>query len=235
MPYFHITGGQPMHTPPTLPNLPPSIAREVFSTLCTSLPPPATDTAEARDARHETAMAAVAALHPADAIEALLGVQIVAANAHAMDSLRLAVQPGVDPDAARRCRAQASSMMRQMQSGMRALERRQAAHEKAEAALQPAAMDRAGWWFRDVSMPLVAASPARAEPPAPAAGPHQDPAGDRFAALSEAEQYAIHYPDRAARIRAHGGLPPRLDFGPPEPEIVAALLALDPVPFAAAA
>ncbi len=29
---------------------------------------------------------------------------------------------------------------------------------------------------------------------------------------------------RAARIREAGGLPGRLDFGPPEPEIVAALL-----------
>jgi hypothetical protein len=28
----------------------------------------------------------------------------------------------------------------------------------------------------------------------------------------------------AARIRAHGGLPVRLDFGPPEPEMVDALV-----------
>ena len=28
------------------------------------------------------------------------------------------------------------------------------------------------------------------------------------------------YPERAARIRAAGGLPAKLDFGPPEPELV---------------
>jgi hypothetical protein len=32
------------------------------------------------------------------------------------------------------------------------------------------------------------------------------------------------HPDRVRRIRAAGGLPADLDFGPPEPEIVDALL-----------
>jgi hypothetical protein len=59
-------------------------------------------------------------------------------------------------------------------------------------------------------------APAPAEPPEPAADP---PAVD-FAALTEAEQYALLYPDRARRIRAERGLPARLDYGPPEPEIV---------------
>ena len=31
-------------------------------------------------------------------------------------------------------------------------------------------------------------------------------------------------PPRAARIRAHGGLAMRLDFGPPEPGVVEALV-----------
>jgi hypothetical protein len=39
----------------------------------------------------------------------------------------------------------------------------------------------------------------------------------------EAEQYAI-YPERAACIRALGGLPARCDFGPPAPDLVAALV-----------
>jgi hypothetical protein len=38
--------------------------------------------------------------------------------------------------------------------------------------------------------------------------------------LTEAERYAVIYPDRAARIRAAGGLPADLDFGPPEPALV---------------
>ena len=51
-----------------------------------------------------------------------------------------------------------------------------------------------------------------------------DPSASEFTDLSEAEQYAAIYPERAARIRAHGGLPPRLDFGAPEPDIVNALV-----------
>jgi hypothetical protein len=41
-------------------------------------------------------------------------------------------------------------MMRHMQSRLRASERRHAAREKAEAAMHPAAIERAGSWFRDV-------------------------------------------------------------------------------------
>jgi hypothetical protein len=131
----------------TIPNLPPAIVRAVFAGLCGLLPPPGTDTAEARADRDELAMAAVAALHPADAFEADLAVQIVGANAHAKDSLRLAAAAGQDVWEARRCRAQAAVMMRHMQSGLRALERRQQTREKAEDAMHPAAMGRAGWWF----------------------------------------------------------------------------------------
>ena len=214
----------------TLPNLPPSIAREVFATLCGTLPPPVTDTPEARAAREETAMAAVAALLPANAYEALLAAEIVAANYNAKDCLRLAVQPGQDPDDARRLRAQANAMMRQEQSSLRALQRIQATREKAEAERNPAAMQRAGYWCRDISVPLPEPSPAQPEAPQPAD-------------LTEAEQYAAIYPDRAAMIRAHGGLPNRVDFGPPEPDIVHALVtgtspilqALDRSPPAAAA
>ena len=56
----------------TLPDLPDSVAREVFATLCRTLPAPATDTPEARAVRDEVAMDAVAALHPTDALEAKL-------------------------------------------------------------------------------------------------------------------------------------------------------------------
>ena len=203
----------------TLPNLPPSVSREVFATLCGTRPPPVTDTPETRAAREETAMAAVAALLPANAYEALLAAEIVAANYNAKDCRRLAVQPGQDPDDARRLRAQANAMMRQEQSGLRALQRTQATREKAEAERNPAAMQRAGYWFKDVSVPLPEPSPAQPEPSSSA-----DPSASEFTDLSEAEQYAAIYPERAARIRAHGGLPPRLDFGAPEPDIVNALV-----------
>src|SRR5262245_52246151 len=126
-----------MHTPP--PDFPVAIAREVFARLCSSLPPPAVDTPEARALRDDLAYAAVEALYPADAAEAELAVQAVAANAHAMDSFRMAGQPDRSEDFVLRCRAQAQSMMRTAQSAIRALERRQAAREKALDAMHPAA------------------------------------------------------------------------------------------------
>jgi hypothetical protein len=73
--------------------------------------------------------------------------------------------------------------------------------------VHPAAMERAGYWFRD-------AVPAPAPDPPPPAEP------DPFSQLSEADRYAVMYPDRAVRIRAAGGLPADLDFGAPEPELV---------------
>ena len=54
----------------------------------------------------KAAVAALAALYPADAFEADLGVQIVAANAHAKDCLRLAAAASQDQAEARRCRHQ---------------------------------------------------------------------------------------------------------------------------------
>ncbi len=219
-----------MHPTHTLPNLPASVTYDVLHTLRTTLPPPVTDTPGDLEARIETAMAAVVAYRPADISEALLAAQIVAADAHAKDCFRLAVKPGQDAETTRRCRGQAAAMMRLMQSGLRALQRTQEMREKAEAAMHSAAMERAGYWFRDVAVPAPAASPALAEAPAPhldapsapsAAAVHDKPV---FDAVAEAEHYALIHPDRAAQIRAHGGLPSRLTFGPPEPAIVAALV-----------
>ena len=152
-----------MQTP--LSDLPATVSREVFATLRGLLPPPVIDTPEARADREETAMAAVVALYPADAFEADLATQIVGADAHAKDSLRLAVAAGNDAAEAHRCRAQAICMMRQMQSGLRTLQRMQAMRAKAEAAMNPAAMERAGYWFRDVSVPAPAVPPQAADAP----------------------------------------------------------------------
>jgi hypothetical protein len=227
----------------TLPNLSPAIVRELFASLREALPEPADASPETRAAREDLAMAAVAALHPADAIEGELAVQIVLAAACAKDSLRLAKEYRNDLAATVRCRAQAATMMRQMHSGLSRLERRQAAREKAETQMHPAAMERAGWWFRDATAPEPTPSPAQPDTPEPAAPADSCAPPDEFGALTEAEQYAVLYPDRAARIRASRGLPERLDFGPPEPAIVEAvahgtspiLEALDTPPIAAAA
>ena len=59
----------------SIPNLPDTLAREVYADLCAQLPPPTTDTPEARAIRDDLAMAAVAALLPENAFEAELAVQ----------------------------------------------------------------------------------------------------------------------------------------------------------------
>jgi hypothetical protein len=203
-----------MHIDTPLANLPASLAREAFAELCASLPPRRDETAEARAARDELAMAAVAALHPADAFEARLAVRIVAMDAHAADALRSAGLAVNDPAELRRCRAQAASMARNSDSALRELNRMQARREKLEAEMNPAAMERAGYWFRDCSVP------------APESPPPDEAEPQRTEAVIDAEaaKYEVMYPARAARIRAAGGLPAKLDFGPPEPDIVAALL-----------
>ena len=171
------------------------------------------DTPEARAAHDQHLMDAVAALHPEDDFEARLAVRIVAMGVHADDALRSAGLAAGDPMEVRRCRAQAVSMARQADSTLRTLRRMQADRDKALAAMHPAAMERAGYWFHEISVPAPAPRPAEAGP---------EPAPARI--LDEVELFEVMHPDRAARIRAAGGLPPDLDFGPPPPHIVAGLL-----------
>lgn len=195
-------------------NLSPAVCREIFAELTASLPtPPDGDTPDNRARRDQAAMEAVAALRPADAFEARLAKQIVLADALMADSARLATEHRSDFTATTRHRAQANSLMREVRASLRELRRMQAESDKALAEMQPAAMQRAGWWFREATVPEPA--------PAPAA-PAEEP--DRFASLSEAEQYAVIYPDRARRIRAAGGLPDPLDFDPLEPGKVTAIV-----------
>lgn len=108
------------------PNLPPALSREIFASLCRSLPPPADETQQARDARDTFAMAAIAALDPSDTAEAMLAVQVVTAECHARDCLRLATEHRHDLPIAFRCRSQAAALMRQMHQALRALRLAQA-------------------------------------------------------------------------------------------------------------
>jgi hypothetical protein len=58
-------------------------------------------------------------------------------------------------------------------------------------------------------------------PAAPTREPEPD---DAFGRLTEAEQYALIHPRRAALIRSVGGLPDHCDFGPPAPDLVHAIV-----------
>jgi len=193
-------------------------ARAIFAELCSSLPKSAGDTEEAIAARARHAMEVVFATHPEDALEVCLAVRMVTLHAHAMDAFRDAAEAVGDPWEKRRCRAQAASMARQSDSALRELRRMRAERDKAFNESHPATLGRAGYWFKEVSVP--------APPPQPAAAAAADMEPERTAADLEADVklYAAMYPDRVRRIRAAGGLPPDLDFGPPEPEIVRALL-----------
>ncbi len=203
----------PFDSPPSGANY-----REYFVQLCGELPELLGEDPEARAARQKSAMDAVLALHPDDAFEARLAVRIVAADAHAADALHSAALAAGDPEKVRQCRAQAASMMRQSDSALRNLLRIQARREKQEAESHPAFMGRAGYWFKEAS----AAAPDHDPAPVPTQpAPEHEPQPDIEA---DARLYAAMYPDRVQRIREAGGLPSRLDFGPPEPEIVTALL-----------
>ena len=76
----------------------------------------------------------------------------------------------------------------------------------------------------DPPVPVPAAAPP--EPWAPSPGNDDRCVSDRPEdALAEAEHYAILYPERAALIRRIGGLPHDLSFGPPDDDVVQALIA----------
>jgi hypothetical protein len=94
----------------------------------------------------------------------------------------------------------------------------QAERDKAFNEGHPATLGRAGYWFKEISVPEPQPQPAAP----PATGP--DPERTQADLDADVRLYAAMYPDRVRRICAAGGLPPDLDFGPPEPEIVAALL-----------
>ena len=206
-----------------IPNVPDRLAREIYAELCGDLPPPSPDTPEARTARDERAMAAVAALIPENAFEAELATQIVAQVFHAKHALRDASRPNLTVDALNNHRNQASRMDRDSQSGVRNLLRVQAERRKAEDAARPAAMERAGYWYKDSLEMAGRPLPTLTTQPADDA-PTPDEPPTSFSRWTPAEQFAAIYPQRAALIRAFGGLPPNIDFGAPEPDLVAAIV-----------
>lgn len=208
-------------SPPDPPDLalllPHSTYWQAIHILHNSLPLPVDDTPEARTHRDNTAMAEVASLLPVNADEAAIAVRCVAASACAMDCLRLARFHPDDTRHVMRCNAQSAAMMRQADAARSLLLRVQAARRKREA--NPAACNQDAWTEHcALSQMAEAAGHAAPEPPAdPAAEPAQADAWDQ---MTEAERYAITYPQRAALIRAHGGLPDNCSFGPPPPETV---------------
>jgi hypothetical protein len=208
--------------------LPRDMYYHLVHTLRTSLPPPISDTPEDLVRRDNAAIAQIASLLPANADEANIAAQYVAAGAQALDSLRLARVHAADTPRALQCTAQAASMMRESRGARSLLLRVQADRRKREA--DNVSLDRAAW-LEHCTIGLMADALGR-NPPAPMAEPPPPPsaptppeeAWPQPDPLAEADEYAIIYPRRAALIRSLGGLPPRCDFGPPEPELVQAIV-----------
>ncbi len=112
--------------------LPREVFQEIMLILRGALPPPHADGPEDWARRDRAAMAAVASLRPETAAEGRLAAQFVAADAWAMDCLLLAGERRLEVEVARKCRAQAMSMLREGKSSLRALQRLQAERRKIE-------------------------------------------------------------------------------------------------------
>src|SRR5450755_1955631 len=194
--------------------LPRDMYYQVIHTLCGSLPPPVSASPEDRTRRDNAAIAQVACLLPANADEANLAAQYVAASAQALDSLRQARENPSDAARALQCTAQSACMMRQARGARSLLIRVQAVRQKREA--DNASLDRAAW-LEHCTIGLMADALGRTEPPAPMAEPPPPQAAPIAAEeawpqpdpVADAEQYAITYPRRAALIRSLGCLPAR--------------------------
>ena len=207
---------------------------QLIHTLRLALPPPLTDAPEDLRRRDHAAIARIAALCPANAVEADLAAHSVAASEQWKDCLRLAQLPGTTPERAAKYRAQALGMMRQANGALRLLLSLQAGRRKIEA--DSVACDRAAWTEHCAiglmvealaSLPTSAANAEAAPPtPAPIAEPPRGHPADLLAEtpppapepepnpqpvdqpgpelLAAAEAYAAENPIRAALIRRFG-------------------------------
>jgi hypothetical protein len=213
--------------------LPADAYYHLTRTLCLALPPPVTDNPDDLARRNHAAIAAVAALVPANAAEAILAADFVAASEQGRDCLRLAQLPETAPEMAAKCRAEARSMMREAKSAVRLLLRLQDARSKREA--NSATCNSAAWTEHcAVALMGEALAPATRRPasmpeppPPPAPQPEPAPFEDGELApdpIAEAEHYALFYPERAALIRRRGRVPADVSFGPPDDDLVQALV-----------
>jgi hypothetical protein len=173
--------------------LPKTIYYQLARALRVLRPPPVADTP--LDEVHRDDHAAItqaASLLPANAEEADVIAQYVAAKAQALDCIRLARVYPDDAAHVLKCTAQAAGMMRQALRWRALLQRLKAVRQRpADAA----------------TTPLASPEPE----PEPAANLH-DP--------SVAEAYALAHPSEAALIRSLGRLPKKFNGDPLSPQLV---------------
>jgi hypothetical protein len=139
----HPNDAMPGPMPAIADNLPANTYHYLIHSLDRSLPSLPTDSPEDIARRLHSAIERIASLCPANAAEADIATLYVAASEQAKECFRLAQQPDISFLGAMKCRAQASSMMREARGSMNLLLRMQAARQKTEADSK--ARDRAAW------------------------------------------------------------------------------------------
>lgn len=179
-----------------------AIYRDIVYRLHKELPPPDTTDPELINQIIEFAIADIASMLPANGDEARIAVRTVVADARADECARHARTLFNDYAAAMKCLAQANHFTRTANAARALLHRVQAARRRHEADLANCQKD--AWTEEAVISSLAEAHHAIRQPAQPVSPPEEDP----FAACTGAERYAILHPDRAAGIRAHGGIPP---------------------------
>jgi hypothetical protein len=237
-----------------MPALSTVAKQEYYSELGNALPPPVLPQPEYRQRRHVTAVEAFEALHPGDAYEARLAVQIVLAGAHAAESLREAGVFREDFSKRNRCRAQAASLMREERAAKRALAQEQKMRLAEEAVAsgatarpaasappphaEPQALPRPVQTAATAPLPAPAPAPVAAPVPADAPPPLQAAAAPQAAppappsaeAIAKAEAFADDDVVAAAQIRHDRGITPQNKAYfrhlelPTDPEMIDALV-----------
>jgi hypothetical protein len=119
------------------------VVQEIALVLHGALPWSDVDEPDGKARRDQAAMAAVAALLPANAAEARLATQFVIADAWAMDYLRLAAKSSREFEVARQHRARALSQLRESKDSLQLLLQLQAGRRAMEAAETQAGKPRA--------------------------------------------------------------------------------------------
>ena len=169
--------------------LPADAYWHLVHTLRLALPPPPGDNPEDLLRRDHAAIAHIAGLCPANAAEADVAAQFVAASEQWKDCLRLAQLPETTPEWAAKCRAQAMAMMRQSNAALRLLLRMQQARHKHEANRETA---NAMAWSEHCAIRLMAealeAPPAPRAMPAAAGPPTAAPPEPAVAAAAESAE-----------------------------------------------
>ncbi len=147
---------------PTKPayTLPPETLRGMVLTLAR---PPADAPESGWQEVVQVALDRLGQLDPRDAIEAMLAIQIIAANAGVLDAYRLAFEPGTTAAQALRQRANAAALTRAMTGAMRLLAQQRARPVAPARDWGGVAAELAGAWQAAPARPAEAARDAKTE------------------------------------------------------------------------